>query len=293
MKRAILLISITITISAVAYYFYTKKIVKSQTFYAMGTNLTISIAEENFNPEIFELGFKEFKRVEALFKAKADLNNQEINRVYQIALKLQKETNGSFSPYLQDVFKLWQFNKTNRTISTPPSKNEIAKALKSKNINLYAIAKGYGIDKVAQLLKQNNINNFIVNAGGDLFVSGKKFGETWSIGLKHSDKILNCNLNSYAIATSSNLYNYYIFEGKKYGHLINGNTGWPTQANKAISILTNNTTMADGLATAVFIDESLIKKDSKTLKFATLKQSDEKFSIFNLPENCKLKKIGL
>lgn len=266
----------------------------SKTYYAMGTNLTITIAEKNFNEDVFQLAFNEFKRVESIFKNKVDLNNKEVLEVFKASKLLQKETNGVFSPYLSDVIKLWQFDRTNKTINKAPTQQQINEALLSKKINLYAIAKGYGIDKVADILKANNINNFIVDAGGDLLVKGSKFGKNWNIGLKHSNKTLTCNVNEFAIATSSNLYNAYMFNGKKYGHLINGNTGWPTQANKTISIIAKNATIADGLATAIFVDENLMETSFiKSSNISMLKQDEQIFSTFNLAKNCIVKNFGL
>lgn len=260
---------------------------QQQTFYAMGTNLTITIAEKNFDNNVFEQAFNAFKQVEDLFKDDLDLSNSEVQYVLNKAKNLQKQTNGAFSIYLSDVIKLWQFDKTNKTITKAPTTQQLEKALESKTINLYAIAKGYGIDKVAETLKQNNINNFIINAGGDIFVAGKKFNNSWKIGINDSSKYITCDLPEYALATSSNLYNYYTFEEKKYGHLINGVTGMPTQANKSITVLAKTATDADGLSTAVFVDENLIF-DNLTDNFSVFKQENEKLSIFNENMNCKI-----
>ncbi|HAG52507.1 MAG TPA: hypothetical protein DCL21_01835 [Alphaproteobacteria bacterium] len=271
-----------------------KRTVESETFYAMGTNLTISIAEENFNQEVFNKAFSEFKRVESLFKGPLDINNQEIKDIYNLALEIQEESNGAFSPYLGDVISLWQFDKTNKTIKTIPDENDLKQALDNKSINLYAIAKGYGIDKVAEVLKKNNINNFIVNAGGDLLISGKKFNQNWIVGLGSNNKSINCDLTEYAIATSSNLYNYYNFNGKKYGHLINGNTGWPTQAEKSITVIANSATLADAYSTAVFLDDSLITSITSNKKHISIvKQEADKLTVFNLTDNCKMKNFSL
>lgn len=265
----------------------------SQKFYAMGTNLTITIAEDDFNPEIFKQAFNEFKRVESIFKNKLDLNNQEVQKILKVAKNLEIQTNGVFSPYLGAVIQLWQFDKTNKTITKAPTEKQIQQALAKKQINLYSIAKGYGIDKVAELLKKNNINNFIVEAGGDLFVSGTKFSKPWAIGIKQSNKMLSCDLKEYAIATSSNLYNFYNFKGKVYGHLLNGNTGWPAQTKKAISIIANNATKADALATATFVDENLLNNQQKIQQINFIKQTDNNLTNFNLPENCNLYNFGL
>jgi len=271
-----------------------KKEVKSETFYAMGTNLTINIAEDNFDQKVFDQAYAEFQRVESLFRGPLDLNNQEVNDIYNLALEVQKESNGAFSPYLGDVISLWQFDKTNKTIKTVPDEKTLQQALKNKKVNLYAIAKGYGIDKVAEVLKENGIHNFIINAGGDLLVSGKKFNKNWIVGLSSKQPSIECNLKQYAIATSSNLYNSYSFNGKKYGHLINGSTGWPTQAEKSITILAENATIADAYSTAVFLDDSLITSITSNKKnIGIVKQEASQLTVFNLTDNCKIKNFSL
>tara|TARA_Y100001960_G_scaffold309897_1_gene368796 strand:- start:606 stop:1484 length:879 start_codon:yes stop_codon:yes gene_type:complete len=260
---------------------------QQQTYYAMGTNLTITIAQDNVDQKVFDEAFNAFKKVETQFKDTLDFTDPDVEFVLNKGLNLQTQTYGAFSIYLSEVIKLWQFDKTNKTITKAPTPEQLEKALQSKTINLYAIAKGFGIDKVAQSLKQNNINNFLINAGGDIFVAGKKFGNNWKIGINDSSKFITCNLDEYALATSSNLYNYYTFEGKKYGHLINGVTGLPSQANKSITVLAKTATDADGLSTAVFVDESLIF-DNLTYSFSVFKQEEGKLTSFNENPNCKI-----
>lgn len=285
---SILLMVLTVLIILICKYYITNTAV-TKTYYAMGTNLTITIAENNFNHNVFEKAYNEFKYIESIFKNNKDLNlkNNHVINLVNIGNDLSNKTNGTFSIFLDDVIKLWQFDRTNKTISNPPTQSQINKALKSKKINLYSLAKGYGIDSVAKALKDNNINNFIINAGGDLYIAGKNFNKLWKIGINNSNKYIQCNLNEYSLATSSNLYNYYTFNGKKYGHLLNGVTGMPIQANKSITVLAKSATIADGLATAVFVNESLINNNLE-YKYSVFKQNSNVLKTFNLNKECKI-----
>ncbi len=294
MKKLTLALILTI-ILGLSLYQINKPQVISKKYYAMGTDFTISIADKNFNDEVFDLAYAEFKRVETLFKANLDFTNKEVINLKQQALDLQNKTNNDFSIYLSDVISLWQFDKTNKTITHAPTKLEIEQALKSKKVNLYALAKGYGVDKAAEVLIKNGINNFIINAGGDVLVVGKNSdNKPWNIAINQSNNILSCNLDKYSVATSSNLYNAYTFNGITYGHLLNGNTGWPVKKEQSISILANNATTADAYATAVFVSDSLESSVSNNKeKVSLIKQTKQEFKIFNLPDNCKLEKFGL
>lgn len=285
---SILLMALTVLIILTCKYYITNTAV-TKTYYAMGTNLTITIAENNFNHNVFEKAYNEFKYIESIFKNNKDLNlkNNHVINLVNIGNDLSNKTNSTFSIFLDDVIKLWQFDRTNKTISNPPTQSQINKALKSKKINLYSLAKGYGIDSVAKALKDNNINNFIINAGGDLYIAGKNFNKPWKIGINNSNKYIQCNLNEYSLATSSNLYNYYTFNGKKYGHLLNGVTGMPIQANKSITVLAKSATIADGLATAVFVNESLINNNLE-YKYSVFKQNSNVLKTFNLNKECKI-----
>ncbi|MCP4354162.1 MAG: FAD:protein FMN transferase [Proteobacteria bacterium] len=272
--------------SAIIFVLAENQKVTQNSFSAMGTNITITIAENKFNKNVFNDALKEFKRVENIFRNNPDLNNAEVKQLFDLALKVQAETDGAFSPFLGSVIKLWKFNNYSKKITVMPTKKQIQKALKEKKLNLYALAKGYGIDKAGEVLISAGINNFMINAGGDILVKGTKFGKHWKIGIRDSSKVLACNLDQYSIATSSNLYNHYILNGKKYGHLLNGNTGYPTMAEKSVSVIANNTTIADTYATAFFTHDNL---KTKVKNLAFIKTENSKFEILNLPKSCTIR----
>ena len=137
----------------------------------------------------------------------------------------------------------------------------VVKADPRVQLNASAIAKGYAVDVVAELLQSYGIRNFLVEIGGEVRTQGKKQGgKSWNIEiLKPIDDVTGkiqqrkevIPLNNYALATSGNYRNYYIKEGKKYAHTINPKTGYP--ANETIlssSVLYPDCMTADALATA-------------------------------------------
>ncbi|MCK5583334.1 MAG: FAD:protein FMN transferase, partial [Elusimicrobiales bacterium] len=126
----------------------------------------------------------------------------DIVRVINMALKVSNESGGAFDISFKPLGRLWNIKKR----KIPPSKKEIEKALafvnykniildkkfmtlflkkKGMRIGLGGIAKGYAAGKAGDILKRAGINDFIINAGGDLFVSGNKNGKHWTSGVKN------------------------------------------------------------------------------------------------------------
>jgi len=142
-------------------------------------------------------------------------------------------------------------------------------------IGFGGIAKGYGAWRAGELLKARGIGNFIINAGGDLYVHGKKNGSCWTSGItdpdhKSSGKPLIAFqvLKPCGIATSGNYENYFVWQGKRYHHIIDPSTGYPAEGIKSATVFADDPAKADAYATAFFIlgyDRSLeiIGKDPK------------------------------
>ncbi len=120
------------------------------------------------------------------------------------------------------------------------------------------IAKGYGVDVVGKFLESNNIQNYLVDIGGELRARGAKSTGSWKAGINtpSSDAALTdieviLNLKNISMATSGNYRNFHEVNGKKYSHTINPKTGFP-ELNSLLSatVASVDCVMADGFATA-------------------------------------------
>lgn len=127
-----------------------------------------------------------------------------------------------------------------------------------------AVAKGYAVDVIAQLLRRKGVKNFMVDIGGEVVVSGQNpQGSLWRIGInKPVDDSLSLNqelqtvltLTDVGIATSGNYRNYYYHEGKKYAHTINPHTGYPALHNLlSATVIARDCMSADAYATAFMV----------------------------------------
>jgi thiamine biosynthesis lipoprotein len=140
------------------------------------------------------------------------------------------------------------------------NENDTTAFLKKKGmaIDLGGIAKGYAIDRGSAILKEKGITNFILNAGGDIYVSGMKDKNTlWKVGIKHprntNEIIAEFDLKDYAVATSGDYERFKIINGVRYHHILDPATGYPGTLSESSTILAPTAEEADASATYVFL----------------------------------------
>ena len=207
--------------------------------------------------------------------------SRDFAQVIMESKKLYRMTGGAWDGSMYPLVNLWGFGMSERK-NRLPAKEKIDSLLKdvgfdnidlvdgryllkrkaSISIDLASIAKGYAVDKVAELIKKNNIRNFLVEIGGEVYASGvKKDGRCWQIGINRPrkeaayDEIYKIvTLKDKAFATSGDYRIFFEVKGKRYSHILDPKTGYPV-ANSVISvsIIAGTCAFADGLATAVMV----------------------------------------
>ena len=221
----------------------------------------------------------EISRVNRNSSNKAIPISQQLLEVITAANEIHYKSDGTFDITSAPIINLWGFgpNGANKTI---PSQKAIDKALdlvgqtdlvkittnppallkqkKGVVLNLSALAKGYGIDRIASLLKMQGIERFLVEIGGDLIASGtNRHGKPWSIGIEvpnYERRTVQSIVKIYdqAMATSGNYKNFFQKDGIRYSHIIDPKTGSPVQHNTvSATVLAQNAMFADGWATAM------------------------------------------
>jgi thiamine biosynthesis lipoprotein len=127
-------------------------------------------------------------------------------------------------------------------------------------VDLSTIAKGYAVDQITQLLQTYNIENLLVEIGGEMRLSGvKASGEAWKIAIEKPEteqrtaqEIITIGDN--AVATSGDYRIYYEQDGVRYSHLIDPTTGYPITHNVvSVTVIHPSSMTADGLATALIV----------------------------------------
>lgn len=131
-------------------------------------------------------------------------------------------------------------------------------------LNASAIAKGYAVDIIGDLLERKGIQNYMIDIGGEILAKGVNAkNELWRIGVnKPTDDPLSTNqelelilkLDNKALATSGNYRNFYIKDGKKYAHTIDPKSGYPVQHSiLSATVLADDCMTADALATTFMV----------------------------------------
>lgn len=206
--------------------------------------------------------------------------NQMFIEVFDLAKTVSKDTHGAFDITVAPLVNVWGFGFKS---GTPPTKAVIdslrhltgyekVKLIGSKvrkqdpriMLDCSAIAKGYGSDVVAQYLRSQDVENFMIEIGGEIVVQGNSDKRLpWKIGVTKptddSTQVNNelqtvLNVSNTAMATSGNYRRFYYKNGKKYAHTIDPKTGYPVQHNiLSATVLANTCAKADAYATSFMV----------------------------------------
>lgn len=127
------------------------------------------------------------------------------------------------------------------------------------SLDVGAIAKGYAVEMVANMLEEKSIVGYVINVGGNVRTVGMKAdGEKWKVGIDDpygSDDdpyYATLEINDMSLVTSGSYQRYYIVNGKNYNHIIDPDTLMPSDTFISVSVLTESSAIADALSTALF-----------------------------------------
>ena len=207
--------------------------------------------------------------------------SRDFAQVVADAKQMHALSGGSFEPTIEPLVNLWGFgpmkmpNKVPATEVISDTLTEIGmdkvqvkldppslrKEHKKVEIDLSAMAKGFGVDKVALFLESIGLDRYMVEIGGEVRVGRKKpDGLAWMIGIQMPEdggglelaRILKLEQGS--VATSGDYRNYYEKDGKRYSHIIDPLTGFPIKHKLAsVTVVTKRCADADALATAFMV----------------------------------------
>ena len=208
--------------------------------------------------------------------------SKELSRIFETGLKYSR-LNPSFDISVRGLIELWGFGiKENQTV---PSQSEINEALKNidysklsiitnedkiflkleKNLtfDFGAYGKGYIITKLIEIFKSENIENYLIDYGGDTYANGvNRKNEDWVIAIRNpienteenSEKYLALiKSTNYAIVTSGDYERYFTENGTNYYHIIDAKTGYPSYNSISATIVHTNSEEADALSTIAFL----------------------------------------
>lgn len=237
--------------------------------------------------------------------------NDHFIRNFKAALEVYHETEGYFDATVMPLVNYWGFGYTEkRKVAQVDSlmvdsllqyvgmekvelqrfddTDLLIKALPGVKLDFSAVAKGYGVDLVGQLLSDLGVQHFLVDIGGEALAKGKSpRGDIWNLGINVPkegaavDEIqTTVPLKDRALATSGNYRNYYEVEGQKYSHTINAKTGYPERNTLlSASVFADDCMTADAYATA-FMTMGIEKAKPMAESLAGI----EAYFIYGLPD---------
>lgn len=206
--------------------------------------------------------------------------SEETAEVIALSLEISRLTGGAFDISVGPLVELWGFGarKRGEALPTEEAINEslamvgyeniklrrepaaVKKLIPQLRIDLSAIAKGYAVDVLAELLDRQGIQNYLVEIGGELQISGRRHdGGGWQIAiekpLEDAREVATVfPFTDTALATSGNYRNFYLENGQRYAHTLDPGTGKPIRHKLAsATVLDPTCARADALATALMV----------------------------------------
>jgi len=220
--------------------------------------------------------FNALKQVDTPYAVSVDFLN-----VLAVAEELHRMTRGAWDGTVNPLVNLWGFGKDG-ALTRIPSDAAVQAALgkvgfdqlkvsgdgylvKQKtavSLDLASIAKGYGVDQVAEVIRELGFVDFLVEIGGEIFAAGvRSDGNQWRVGINQPSRDAAVDavyavvgLKDKAMATSGDYRHFYQIGDRIYSHIIDPATGYPVQNGVvSASVVADNCTLADGLATALMV----------------------------------------
>jgi thiamine biosynthesis lipoprotein len=199
--------------------------------------------------------------------------------VFNKSMEVSEKTKGLFDVTVAPIINAYGFGFTKREKVTNSLIDSLLRFIGYKKVRLVdkklvkeipqvmldfnAIAQGYTVDVLASFLENKGINNYMVEVGGELRAKGKKPDDSyWSVGIEQPNETntdgasLNAvvKIKDKSLATSGNYKKFYIEDGKKYAHIIDPFTGYPSKNNLlSTTVITENCMTADAYATAFMV----------------------------------------
>lgn len=202
--------------------------------------------------------------------------SRELFKLIERCKVISELTDGAFDISYASMDKIWKFDGTMTEMPTAEkikasvekvgyekillnsAKQTVYLKEKGMKISFGAVGKGYAADKAKQFLVSRQVAGGIIDAAGDLTTWGTDVtGKKWVIGIVNplaKDRIVSwLPVVESSVATSGNYEKYVTFKGKRYSHIIDPRSGYPSSGIRQVTIFAKEAEVCDALATAIFI----------------------------------------
>jgi thiamine biosynthesis lipoprotein len=201
----------------------------------------------------------------------------ELVGVLEKAAEASRLSDGAFDITVGSFSGVWKFDEDNDGTIPPPALVAERKKLVSwrdvvldparhtarlrragQKITLGGIAKGYAVDRAVALLRAAGFADFIVQAGGDMYVAGRRGDRPWRVGIRdprgpRDAYFAMTEVTDRTFSTSGDYERFTIKDGRRYHHIIDPATGYPADKVRSVTIMAKDATTAEGLSKTLFI----------------------------------------
>lgn len=296
-NKIIYLVPILVFLIIIFLYLYNrdeKKIYEKSLFY-MDTYIYVKIYSSD--SKLANKALTEIENIYSLYHKLSDRYNEYegINNIYFInnnlmsaeylkideklydlieyGIEMYNQSNGKLDISMGNVIDIWKGYRTtkigiptieeleyvnNKSIENIILKNNNLILNNHPNIDLGAIAKGYTTEIVGSYLKSIGINEFLINAGGNVLLGEHYDNKSYKVGLEDPNSSTGevykvINVKNMAIVTSGGYERFYEYNNIKYHHIIDPDTLFPTNFMKSVSVITSSSSFGDYLSTTLFL----------------------------------------
>ncbi len=193
------------------------------------------------------------------------------------ARELSRASGGLFNPAMGELVMLWGFHEDPRPEGPPPDPEAVVAwvaaapsledvelrglEMRSRNprlrLDFGGFAKGYGVDRVIEHLRELGVENAIVNAGGDLRAIGSKGGEPWAVGIRDPrgpGVLARITVSGdESVFTSGDYERFFEYDGRRYHHILDPRSGYPARGLASVTVVASEGALADAAATALMV----------------------------------------
>jgi thiamine biosynthesis lipoprotein len=266
-----------------------------RTHVAMGSQLRLAAwtTSEASAVAAFESVFREFERLEGLMTVWRDTSDvsrmnamagtravpvsPETIEVLVAAREASTWTGGKFDITFGALADVWKFDHDQD--NTVPDRQAIDARLPlvdydvvkvdraagtafitrpGSRVHLGGIGKGYAVDRGIALLRERGFTDFLIQAGGDLYVSGMNDGRSWKLGINDprgpgGRPFATVELSNATLSTSGDYERFFMKDGTRYHHIIDPDLGEPARGCRSVTIVADRAILADVLSKGVFI----------------------------------------
>jgi len=307
----------------------------SRVFYVMGTNLEFNLIckDRKYCLNAINDSLLEVKRIDKIFssyRSDSELSNlsiksgkrvkvsEEFFKLTAFSVFMSALTKGAFDISVGPLVDLWKKESKKNTI---PDKSLIDliknNCIGFDKLKLYSaeykigfssdcikldyggVGKGYVLQRIVWLLQAKNIENGLINFGGNIYALGNDLqGKSWIVNIKdpqdNNNYIRQIKASNLSISTSGGYERYSLVNGRKYSHIIDPRTGFPVNHFSSVTIVSQSPLFADALSTALSVlstyESSKIISELDKIAVLLIEKNESEVKIY---ENDNLKKITL